>query len=101
MDIEIRYFEDCPNWLPIERSITELAAELGIEVEVSHTIVGTPEEAERLSFKGSPTVVINGTDPWEDGEAPVGLSCRVYRTKDGFTGAPSEAQLREAIEAAR
>jgi len=100
LNIEIRYFDDCPNWRPIEGSITSLAAELGIEVEVSLTIVDTPEEAERLSFKGSPTVVIDGTDPWDDPSAPVGLSCRVYRTADGYAGAPSEDQLRDAISAA-
>jgi len=93
LNIEIRYFDDCPNWRPIEGSITSLAAELGIEVEVSLTIVDTPEEAER-------TVVIDGTDPWDDPSAPVGLSCRVYRTADGYVGAPSEDQLRDAISAA-
>jgi len=98
--VEIRYFDDCPNWRPIEESIANLAAELGIEVEVSLTIVDTPEEAERLSFKGSPTVVIDGTDPWDDPGAPVGLSCRVYRTADGYAGTPSEDQLRDAISAA-
>jgi hypothetical protein len=33
-----------------------------------------------LRFRGSPAVLITGREPFLDGDAPVGLSCRVYRT---------------------
>ena len=101
MNIEIRYFDDCPNWRAVEGSITGLINEIGLDAEVSLTVVDTPEKAERLSFRGSPTVVINGVDPWDNPDAPIGLSCRVYRTEGGLAGSPTEAQLREALEAAR
>ncbi len=40
-----------------------------------------------MQFRGSPTVLVDGWDPFLDPASPVGLSCRVYRTEDGVTGA--------------
>jgi len=97
MDIEIRYFDDCPNWRATRELIIAVLADVGIDAEVSLTLVETPEEAERLSFRGSPTVVIDGIDPWSHPDAPIGLSCRVYRTESGLAGLPSEVQLRDAL----
>ena len=100
MDIEIRYFDDCPNWRDTDELVSRLVGELGVDAVVRHRMVETVEEAERLSFVGSPTVVIDGVDPFVQPGAPVGLSCRVYRTESGFAGSPSEAQLRSALRAA-
>jgi hypothetical protein len=58
--------------------------------------VATPEDAERLRFVGSPTVLVDGRDPFTDG-GTFGLSCRVYPTLDGLAGAPTVEQLREAL----
>lgn len=101
MNFEIRYFDDCPNWRDADELVSRLVGELGVEAVVRRRLVKTPEEAERLSFVGSPTVVIDGVDPFLEPGAAVGLSCRVYRTESGLAGSPSEAQLRSAVEAAR
>lgn len=101
LEIEIRYFDDCPNWRSADAVLAALIGQLGIEARVTYTKVESPEEAERLGFQGSPTVLIDGEDPWASADAPVGLSCRVYRTESGFSGTPSEAQLGAALEAAR
>jgi hypothetical protein len=97
MEIEIRYFDDCPNWRTTESLVADVLSDLGIDAEVSLVLVDSPDKAEQLQFQGSPTVMVNGVDPWANPDAPVGLSCRVYRTESGFSGSPSEAQLREAI----
>ncbi len=101
MDIELRYFDGCPNWQRTEALISRLAEELGVDVDIRRMLVNTPEAAERLGFVGSPTVLVNGVDPFGSPDAPVGLSCRVYRTEAGLAGAPSEEQLREALSVAR
>lgn len=101
MDIELRYFDDCPNWRMTDTLVRRLVGELGVDAEFRRTLVNTPELAERLAFVGSPTVLINGVDPFANVHAPVGLSCRVYRTETGFAGSPSEEQLREALRVAR
>ncbi|MGH9150076.1 MAG: hypothetical protein ACRD0D_08965 [Acidimicrobiales bacterium] len=55
--------------------------------------IGTPEAADAAGFRGSPTILLDGRDPFAEGEAQVGLSCRRYHTEAGVEGAPSQAQL--------
>jgi hypothetical protein len=97
MDIEILYFDDCPNWRFTNALVGQVADDLGLTPVIRQTRVESDEAAQRLSFRGSPTVLINGVDPWVNPDAPVGLSCRIYRTDSGFAGSPSEVQLRDAI----
>lgn len=63
-------------------------------------LVETPEEAEAIDFRGSPSILLNGIDLFPDPAAPVGLACRIYVTPDGFAGAPTLDQLRSAIVSA-
>jgi hypothetical protein len=39
--------------------------------------VETHEEAVRLGFRGSPTILVDGRDPFADGRGDLGLACRV------------------------
>jgi len=100
IDIEIQYFDGCPNWRAVESTVRSILDESSTSAEVRLTRVEALDEAERLSFRGSPTVLINGLDPWSTLSAPVGFSCRVYRTEGALAGSPSASQLREAIESA-
>ncbi len=101
MEIELRYFDGCPNWKTTETRVLRLLDELGISATVRLTRVETFEAAERLGFRGSPTLLLDGTDPFTDPSSPIGLSCRIYRTEAGLAGSPSEAQLRLVLAAAR
>ncbi len=72
----------------------------GLEaVEIGWEQVRTQEEAEQLGFHGSPAILIDGRDPFERADAPVGLACRLYDTPDGPQGAPSLEQLRHVFAA--
>ena len=64
---------------------------------VRHRLVTTVEEAERLHFRGSPTILIDGVDPFADPDAPVGSACRLYRNDSDVAGAPTVDQLRAAM----
>lgn len=97
MDIEILYFDECPNWRSTEALVNQVLSDSGLTAAIRHTRVESEEAALRLSFRGSPTVLINGVDPWANPDAPVGLSCRIYPTDSGFAGGPSEVQVRKAI----
>jgi hypothetical protein len=101
IDIEIQYFDGCPNWRAVDSMVRSILDESSTNAEVRLTRVEALDEAERLSFRGSPTVLINGADPWSSPSAPVGFSCRVYRTDMGLAGSPSASQLRDAIESAK
>jgi hypothetical protein len=94
VDVTVLYFDGCPNWQVADERLRE-ALKLADrdDVRVEHRLVSTPEEAQAAGFRGSPTVLVNGQDPFADPDAPVGLSCRVFRTEAGLAGAPTVEQL--------
>ena len=96
MDVCLLYFEDCPNWELTDRRLVAIAAEHP-EVTVRRQRVETLEHAERVGFRGSPTVLVDGADVFAAPDSAAGLSCRVYRTPDGLAGAPTLEQLRAAL----
>ena len=96
MDITLQYFDGCPNWKVTRTHLETLEAE-GIDMSVTLHLIDTPELAAAANFRGSPTVLIEGNDPFADPDAPVGLSCRVYRTDKGYVGSPTLEQLRDAV----
>ena len=100
--VEFLWWEGCPSH---ERALADLRAvmaELGLEpdsVEVRH--VDTEAEAESASFVGSPTIRVDGQDIQPPRDEPVGLTCRVYRLRDGrVSPTPDPADLRDALMAA-
>jgi hypothetical protein len=93
--VTLRYFDGCPNWEVTDRRLRSLEHELGFTL--AYEQVESPEEAERLEFAGSPTVLVDGADPFATGDEPTGLACRMYATPDGPQGSPSLAQLRDAL----
>jgi hypothetical protein len=98
MRVGLRYFDGCPNWRVAEQRLRGVLTELGSpEVEIELERVETPEQAQAVAFRGSPTVLVDGEDPFLDDAAPVGLMCRIYATPDGPQGAPSVDQLRAAL----
>jgi hypothetical protein len=98
MQITLRYFDGCPNWRVAEERLLEALGDVGgPEATISYERVDTPEDAERLGFRGSPTLLVDGEDPFAEDNGPVGLACRIYRTGEGPQGAPSMAQLRAAL----
>lgn len=99
MKVTLQYFNGCPNWKETEADLETLRAE-GFDVELDRQLIETPEVAEQFGFRGSPTVIIDGIDPFAEPDAPVGLSCRVYATEDGYAGSPSLERLRAALQAA-
>jgi hypothetical protein len=96
MQITLQYFDGCPNWQVTQAHLEELQDE-GVDLDVVHQLIDTPEAAEAAGFRGSPTVIVEGVDPFADPDAPFGLSCRVYPTETGFAGSPTLEQLRAAI----
>lgn len=93
--VTLLYLDGCPNLTRADERLTRLQAEQGFTLE--HRKVETPEEATRVGFASSPTVLVDGLDPFATGEQPSGLACRVYGTTEGPQGCPTLAQLREAL----
>lgn len=96
MHIELQYVEGCPHWEVAHARLRHAMA--GREVELEHRLITTPDEAEAHQFRGSPSILIDGIDPFARGDEPVGLSCRVYQTPDGPAGSPTIEQLEAALD---
>lgn len=96
-DITLRYFDGCPNWQVAKERIEVVLSQLGETRTMRLERVETPQEADELDFRGSPTILIDGKDAF-DAIGPTGLSCRVYRTEAGLEGAPSVEQLIVAMK---
>lgn len=98
MDVTFLYFDGCPNSEVARERLAEALDRLGLDPSVvTYATVETTEEAERLGFRGSPSILIDGTDPFAADESPVGLSCRIYRTNAGVEGAPTVDALTTAL----
>lgn len=94
MQVTVLYFGGCPNWQNADARLHEAITRLGrSDIAVTRRQVVSAEQAEQLSFRGSPTILVDGRDPFADPGAPVGLSCRVYGTDTGLDGAPTVEQL--------
>lgn len=80
LDIEIQFFEGCPNSMELIDRVRKALEKLGIAYSYRETLVESYEFAKRISFRGSPTLLINGID-FENAEPPdnPGMNCRVYQ----------------------
>jgi alkylmercury lyase-like protein/thioredoxin family protein len=100
MRVEVLTVPDCPNGPAVRRHLAEaLAGRPGVSVE--NRVVSTTEEAARYGMHGSPTILIDGRDPFAGPGTAASLACRLYRDAGGrVQGAPSAGQLRDALAAA-
>jgi hypothetical protein len=100
--VEILGFEDCPNVAPTRALVERVAGELALEPQLELIDVPDADAAARLRFLGSPSVRVNGVDvePGADKRREHMFSCRVYHTRDGVAGKPSETWLRDALRRA-
>lgn len=97
MGVTLLYFDDCPHWRLAEARVREALDHLGSDTVPTLETVSTAEEAERRRFRGSPTILVGGRDPFASDTDPVGLSCRLYRTEAGLEYAPSVGQLERVL----
>src|SRR5688572_4563951 len=100
VNVELLWFSGCPNWQETDARLREALPLAGVGADVMLVEVATGEDAERLRFRGSPTVLLDGADPFASDADPVGLSCRVFRTPDGLKGAPTVGMLVDALRGA-
>lgn len=99
--VELLYIEGCPNWeiAAVRLSIALQATEhTGVHVQLHR--IDTPRDAAAAGFTGSPMIRVNGRDPFSQPGQPIAFACRIFRDGDQTEGAPSVAQLVEAIRSA-
>jgi len=101
--VELLWWSGCPSWEEAVRIVRGEMEAAGLDPEALEVReVRSDGEAERERFVGSPTIRIDGDDVQDPGEEPLGLTCRVYRLRDGRISAlPDPADLRDALRAAQ
>ncbi len=98
MKITIQYIDGCPHWKLADGRVRHVLGDISSdEVTLEYQFIDSPETADQVGFHGSPTILIDGWDPFITGIEQVGMSCRVFRTEDGIQGAPTEAELRKLL----
>jgi hypothetical protein len=99
MRIELLHWAGCPSTPEAQQLLAEVLAERSLDVPVHVREVTSQEEAERLTFPGSPTIRIDGRDVDTAGAAGRAmLACRIYHLPDGrVSPVPSREQLEAAL----
>ncbi|HSS11058.1 MAG TPA: thioredoxin family protein [Acidimicrobiales bacterium] len=98
-EVRLVYFEDCPNWKVAKANLAAALLDLGADPgDVIYEQVTTAEQAAAVGFRGSPTILVDGVDPFAQPDDPTGLACRIYRTASGPEAAPTVEQLRGVLD---
>ena len=98
MKVELLHIDECPNWAETgARLRTALDAVGKSDVDIDYLLLTTREETARHPFAGSPTILVDGEDPFPSGGPISELACRVYQTGTGLAGSPTTEQLTQAF----
>ena len=98
--VELLFWDGCPSHPQALADLRVAMADAGLDPDtVLLREVDTEQRAERERFVGPPTIRIDGEDIEPPADEPVGLTCRVYRLRDGrFSPTPDPATVREALQ---
>ncbi|MGW6200764.1 hypothetical protein ACWF0M_31775 [Kribbella sp. NPDC055110] len=94
MRLEVLHVPDCPNLAPLLEGLAQVT-----ELPVAIRVIESDADAARYGMAGSPTLLVDGVDPFAaPEEGACGLSCRLYRDDAGrIVPTPSVEQLRGAL----
>ena len=100
--VELLWWEGCPSTPKALADLRDAMAGVGLDpAGIDVREVKTDADAEREGFPGSPTIRVEGRDVQPADDEPVGLTCRVYRLRDGrYSPRPDPADVRDALERA-
>lgn len=99
VDVEVLWFQGCPNHEDAERMVRGIAGSIGVAMELRR--IEIPDEATGRvhGFPGSPTIRVDGRDVepgWELCEDCT-PRCRVYLTSAGLRGLPEAQWIEDAL----
>jgi|SRR6516164_9021558 len=102
MRVELLFWAGCPSHPTALRDLRAILAQEGIDPQsVLVREVKDDGVARAEDFIGSPTIRIEGRDVQPAPGEPSGLTCRVYRRRNGrYSPTPDPADVRDAVRAA-
>lgn len=78
--------------------IIEAIALAGVSgATITERVITDDSGADALGMHGSPTILIDGHDPFVEAGTHPSMSCRLYRTAVGLEGTPSVTELIAAV----
>jgi hypothetical protein len=99
MKIELLWFDECPSYQEARALLEQVLREERIDAAIEMVQVRDHADAVARKFLGSPTIRLNGVDPFaEPGQNNFAMQCRVYRTPAGLQGTPTKEMLRAAVK---
>lgn len=100
MELNVLAVPDCPNLALLLRRLEQALPATGVSVPVE--VITNEADAARLGMHGSPTLLVNGVDPFAAPGTATSVSCRIYRAADGRpSGAPTVEQLKDVLHRAQ
>ena len=100
MELKVLYIDGCPNSGSLIAKVRRIIADRE-DVSFEGVLVDDENLARMANFHGSPTLLVNGRDPfWSGGSSSYteGLACRVFLDHQGKPVAtPSDADLERIL----
>jgi hypothetical protein len=97
LELTILAVPDCPHAQVLQERLAQvLAGRDGVRLR--RRVVSSAAQAARLGMHGSPTLLVDGTDPFSAPGSVPALACRLYPGDGGrLDGAPTVPALRQAL----
>src|SRR5262249_27212365 len=97
MKLQILHVPDCPNLAVLTARLDQVLRGRSA-AGIDQATVADQDEAAALAMTGSPTLLVDGLDPFAEAGAVPSVSCRLYIDETGaVAGAPSTSQLRAVL----
>jgi hypothetical protein len=102
LKIRFLYSEECPSHSEALQRLRKSMEAEGIRAHVEILRVETDEDAHKLKYVGSPTIIVNGHDIAPPETHHYAVTCRAYRVEGGrISPLPSEPMIRKALRKAK
>ena len=99
MKVELLHIDECPNWEQTGSRLRTALDSVGrTDDAINYILLRTTDEAAKYPFAGSPTILLDGKDPFSNGGTITELACRVYQTENGLAGSPTTQQLIQLLK---
>jgi hypothetical protein len=97
VDVTVLAIPGCPGAVLLDERLAAVASGLP-GVRVARRVIADGAEAAEAGMHGSPTLLVDGTDPFAQAGRQPGLACRLYQQDDGsLAPAPPASELRRVL----
>lgn len=97
MEITLLSVPGCPHVDEARRRLDEALHRAGLTARITEQVLSSETDAARHSVHGSPTILLDGHDPFPEPPRAPGFACRLYPGDTGPEGAPTVDALIDAM----